>query len=85
MIFLGSAGTGLTFGVPAGPKLHFQFHNLPDLGVWSARDAPFLCIEPWHGADAIDTASDAMIERPSVYTLQPGDTSEFAFSVTITP
>lgn len=84
MIFLGGAGKGLTFKAEAGPKLHFTFHNLPDLGVWSARNAPFLCIEPWHGADAIEGRSNAMSERPSVYTLNAGERAEFAYSVTIT-
>ena len=44
MVFLGGAGTGLWFGQEGGPKLRFGFNNLPVLGIWSAPNAPFLCI-----------------------------------------
>ncbi|HEY6976060.1 MAG TPA: aldose 1-epimerase family protein, partial [Chitinophagaceae bacterium] len=34
--------------------LKVNFHGFPYLGVWSARDADFVCIEPWCGiADSV--------------------------------
>lgn len=29
--------------------LHFHFENFPFFGIWSAKDAPFVCLEPWCG------------------------------------
>lgn len=38
--------------------LYFDRGNFPHLGIWSAKDAPFICIEPWQGhADYVDTSS----------------------------
>jgi galactose mutarotase-like enzyme len=25
------------------------YKNLPHMGIWQAKNAPFICIEPWHG------------------------------------
>jgi galactose mutarotase-like enzyme len=34
--------------------IHFNYEGFPYLGIWSARDADFVCIEPWCGiADSI--------------------------------
>lgn len=36
--------------------LHFHFEGFPYLGIWSAKNADFVCIEPWCGiADSVDT------------------------------
>jgi galactose mutarotase-like enzyme len=29
--------------------LHFHYSGFPYLGIWAAKDAPFVCIEPWCG------------------------------------
>jgi len=35
--------------------LHFNFDGFPFFGIWSARDADFVCLEPWCGiADSTD-------------------------------
>lgn len=35
--------------------LHFYFEGFPFLGIWAAKDAPFVCIEPWCGiADSVN-------------------------------
>lgn len=36
--------------------LHFSFPGFPYLGIWAAKNADFVCIEPWCGiADSVDT------------------------------
>ncbi len=83
MIFPDGAGDGLRFGVDGGPALTFKFDNLPNLALWTKPGAPFLCVEPWHGMAAIAGGSNALVERPSTTTLQPGKTARYAFSVQI--
>jgi galactose mutarotase-like enzyme len=35
--------------------LHFKFNNFPFFGIWAAKDAPFVCLEPWCGiADGVN-------------------------------
>lgn len=35
--------------------LHFHFEDFPYFGIWAAKDASFLCLEPWCGiADSIN-------------------------------
>lgn len=39
--------------------LKVDFHGFPYLGIWSARDADFVCIEPWCGiADSVDSTGN---------------------------
>ena len=34
--------------------IHFKFDDFPFFGIWAAKDAPFVCLEPWCGiADSI--------------------------------
>jgi galactose mutarotase-like enzyme len=34
--------------------LHFNFNNFPFFGIWAARNAGFVCLEPWCGiADSV--------------------------------
>jgi galactose mutarotase-like enzyme len=35
--------------------LHFSFNDFPFFGIWAAKDAPFVCLEPWCGiADSVN-------------------------------
>ncbi len=29
--------------------LKFMFDDFPFFGIWAAKDAPFICLEPWCG------------------------------------
>lgn len=42
--------------------IRFQMGEFPFLGIWSAKDADFICLEPWCGiADSVD--SDQQLEH----------------------
>lgn len=39
--------------------LHFKFQDFPFFGIWAAKDANFLCLEPWCGiADGKDHSKE---------------------------
>jgi galactose mutarotase-like enzyme len=85
MIFSEGAGNGLTYAAEGGPALKFSFENLPNLALWTkpgtVPDAPFLCVEPWHGtADAVGNSGE-LSERPYSIVLAPANKARFAFSV----
>jgi galactose mutarotase-like enzyme len=58
------------------------FPDYPHLGLWSDADAPFLCIEPWHGMD------DAVTQEPfdrkfGVILLPPGEERRFRAAIQV--
>ena len=81
MIFAQGAGTGLTYAAQGGPSLKFTFENLPNVALWQKPNAPFLCVEPWHGTAAEVGASPELARRPYTTILAPGETARFAFTV----
>ncbi len=46
----------ITIGCTTQPHgLNFYFKGFDFFGIWAAKDAPFLCLEPWCGiADSVD-------------------------------
>jgi galactose mutarotase-like enzyme len=61
--------------------LHFQFSGFRYFGIWAAKNADFICLEPWHGiADSIN--SDQQLKnKEGINRLQPG--KEFYCDFTI--
>jgi galactose mutarotase-like enzyme len=51
--------------------LDFNFKGFPYLGIWSARNADFVCIEPWCGlADSVSHYQN-LVEKEGVIKLLP--------------
>jgi galactose mutarotase-like enzyme len=51
----------------------FGFEGWPHLGIWAAKGAPFVCIEPWQGhADPVDHNGDFTL-KPGIVKLEPMD------------
>lgn len=50
-------------------ELEFSFNDFPYFGIWSAKDANFVCLEPWCGiADAVDHNQE-LTEKEGMITL----------------
>lgn len=65
------------------PYLKVNFEKFPHLGVWTKQNAPFLCIEPWHGfADSIDSNGN-ILEKESMQTINEEEIFETSFSIEI--
>ena len=61
----------------------FNFEGFPYLGIWAAKDADFVCIEPWCGiADAVN-ASQKIEEKEGIIMLNKGAHFERTWSVEI--
>lgn len=51
--------------------LELRFPGFPYMGIWAAKDADFVCIEPWCGiADAVN-ASGELQEKEGIIELAP--------------
>lgn len=53
------------------PYLKFDLGNFPHLGIWTKVDAPFLCIEPWHGYADNATSNRNILEKEAIQKLKP--------------
>jgi len=63
--------------------LSVDFTGFPYLGIWAAKNADFVCIEPWCGiADSVGT--DQQLEKKEgIHVLQPAKNFERSWSVTV--
>lgn len=77
-----------TFSIQSDKTPHsveVTFKNHPYVGVWSVpgKDAPFVCIEPWHGiADTVET-SGKLEEKLGIQTLPAQETFETAYTIKV--
>jgi len=63
--------------------LTVRFDGFPYMGVWAAKDADFVCIEPWCGiADSV-VASGELAEKEGINKLQPQQVFERTWSVEV--
>jgi galactose mutarotase-like enzyme len=52
--------------------LNFRFIDFPFFGIWSAKDADFVCLEPWCGiADSIHH-NQQLSDKEGIQSLSPG-------------
>lgn len=52
--------------------IHFKYQNFPYFGIWAARDADFVCLEPWCGiADAV-AHRQHLEEKEGIQRLEAG-------------
>lgn len=49
----------------------FDFNGFPYLGIWAAKNADFVCIEPWCGiADSVDS-DQQLVNKEGIISLEP--------------
>jgi len=62
--------------------LCFYFKGFPYLGIWAAKEADFICIEPWCGiADSVDS-TQVLTEKEGIEYLNTGEVFERTWMVT---
>ncbi len=59
-----------------------DFPDFTSLGVWQAKDAPFLCIEPWCGSADFDDCTGVFGEKVGIELLKPNSEKTFTYSIT---
>ena len=60
--------------------LHMRFGKAPHLWLWAKAGAPYVCIEPWHGADET-VPREALAEKKGIVSLEAG--KKFIFEIKI--
>jgi galactose mutarotase-like enzyme len=62
--------------------LHFDFTGFPYLGIWAAKDAPFICIEPWCGITDNSDHNQQLKDKEGIIALKTGGNWQRTWSVT---
>lgn len=57
--------------------------GFPDLGIWQPKNAPFVCIEPWHGVADGEAFEGELRDKEAVITLVPGAQFNSCLSIEI--
>lgn len=61
--------------------LRFHFSGFPYLGIWAAKDAPFVCIEPWCGHADFVGHNQQLETKEGIEKLAPGATWQRTWKV----
>jgi len=62
--------------------LHFKFEGFPYFGIWAAKDANFVCLEPWCGiADQVGHQGK-LEEKEGINSLSPAESWSRTWQVT---
>jgi len=68
-----------------GHGVTMEFADFPMMAFWTngGKQAPFICIEPWHGCAAVVGESGNLEDKPYAITLQPGEEKTLAYTVSV--
>ncbi|MGX5816951.1 aldose 1-epimerase family protein [Chitinophaga lutea] len=81
LVFKHLASTSLSIRsakTPHGVEVHFP--GFPYLGIWAARNADFVCIEPWYGIADHESATGNIIEKEGMLILGPDEVFQTQWS-----
>jgi galactose mutarotase-like enzyme len=65
------------------PFVRVNFKSFPHLGIWTKENAPFICIEPWHGYSDLFNSSGDITEKEGIIMLEPGKQFSAGFSIEV--
>jgi galactose mutarotase-like enzyme len=59
------------------------YEGLPHMGIWQAKDAPFICIEPWHGLADTDDFNGEFKDKELIVSLEKAATYICSYMIEI--
>lgn len=62
-------------------SIKFTYNEAPYLGIWSKPNAPYVCIEPWYGADDTEGTDYEFCDKPTSVKLGIGKTFEYNIQI----
>lgn len=65
------------------PMLRVRFDDFPNLGIWTKKNAPFLCIEPWVGYSDTIHSSGNILEKEGIQLLEANQLLKYSFNIEI--
>lgn len=84
LVFKGLNSTAISLhNNKTGHGFTLKYNKFPYMGIWSAKDADFVCIEPWCGiADAVDSTGNIK-NKEGINLLFPGEQFNRTWSVEV--
>ncbi len=74
LVFSGLNSDRVTLSTTDKDTLSVSFPGFPYLGIWSKNeDAPFVCIEPWHGVADSQDHNQYLKDKEGIKSLKSGD------------
>lgn len=86
MIFEGLKSTGVTLRhKTTGRGVRMDYAGFPMLAFWTqgAQEAPFVCIEPWHGCAAVNDEDGTFEGKRHCMMLAPNEVKKLRYTVTV--
>ncbi len=83
LIFKSIKSNSLTLLENSKPMIKVCFKDFPNLGIWTKKSAPFLCIEPWFGYSDTEGNSGTIFEKEGIKILEGNKTFNSKFSIEI--
>lgn len=63
------------------PYVGMKCEGFPNFGIWSVKDAPFVCLEPWMGRCDNVGFEKELSEKPDVNQAAPGEKFEQSYTI----
>lgn len=83
LIFKSLQSNSVTLLKNSTPFLKVNFENFPSLGLWTKKDAAFLCIEPWIGYSDTEKNFGNLFEKEGIHILNENETFDVNYSIEI--
>ncbi|MCL1987866.1 MAG: aldose 1-epimerase family protein [Firmicutes bacterium] len=66
-------------------KVVLEYYNAPNLVLWSQPNAPYICIEPWHGLPDFDNYNSPVdiTKKQGIICLKKGETFYWQHDISI--
>ena len=81
LIFKSLQSQALTILKNTDPLLRTTFNGFPNLGLWTKKDAPFLCIEPWYGYSDTGENFGNLFKKEGIQILNKNEVFQSKFSI----
>jgi galactose mutarotase-like enzyme len=65
------------------PIIKIKFEDFPNLGIWTKNNAPFICIEPWHGYSDTNKNSGNLFEKEGIQIIDSNEVFSANYSIEI--
>jgi galactose mutarotase-like enzyme len=83
LIFKKLKSNSLTILENENPVLRVNFADFPNLGIWTKKDASFLCIEPWFGYSDTQGSSGNLFRKEGIHILKSRKSFGAEFNIEI--
>jgi len=53
-------------------RVEIEYSDAPNLVIWTKKNAPYVCIEPWHGLPDFEDSDGQLVNKHGIISLEKG-------------